>query len=153
AHEVNGHDTSSRIVPHQNGQSNGHIALPLASQPAQAANGSDHGDRLVDYIRDRVAAVLEVGADTVDPDQPLMTLGLDSLSAMELKAEIDKKLGSPVPLSMLLEGSGIRELAQKVSERLNDSPDSSTDTPGKKSSENSEDRLSHGQQMLWYAHQ
>ena len=47
-----------------------------------------------------------------------MSLGLDSLSAMDLKVEIDAGLGTTLPLSMLMEVSGIRELAEWASERL-----------------------------------
>ncbi len=48
----------------------------------------------------------------------LLSLGLDSLSAMDLKIEIDAGLGTTLPLSMLMEGSGIRELAERASEHL-----------------------------------
>ncbi len=50
--------------------------------------------RLIEYFRDRVAAVLGLAPDKVDPDRPLMSLGLDSLSAMDLKIEIDAGLGA-----------------------------------------------------------
>ncbi len=71
-------------------------------------------ERLIEYFRDRVAAVLELAPDKVDLDRPLLNLGLDSLTAMELKVEIDAFLGASLPLSMLLESGGIRELAESA---------------------------------------
>ncbi len=71
-------------------------------------------ERLIEYFRDRVAAVLELAPDKVDLDRPLLNLGLDSLTAMELKVEIDAFLGAALPLSMLLESGGIRELAESA---------------------------------------
>ena len=60
-----------------------------------------------------MAAVLELAPEKVDLDRPLLNLGLDSLTAMELKVEIDSFLGAAMPLSMLLESGGIRELAER----------------------------------------
>ena len=112
--------------------------------------------RLMEYFRDRVAAVLGLAPDKVDPDRPFMSLGLDSLSAMDLKVEIDAGLGTTFPLSMLMEGSGIRELAERVSERLAGTPTGSSrrepSAPCRATVE-AGPPLSHGQQMLWYAHQ
>ena len=59
----------------------------LAGLPADVRH-----KRLMEYFRDRVAAVLGLAPDKVDPDRPLMSLGLDSLSAMDLKMEIDAGL-------------------------------------------------------------
>ena len=112
--------------------------------------------RLIEYFRDRVAAVLGLAPDKVDPDRPLMNLGLDSLTAMELKVEIDACLGTTLPLSMLMEGSGIRELAERVSERLAGAATASrAGRAGQRAPSTPEagPPLSHGQQMLWYAHQ
>ena len=55
----------------------------------------------------------ELAPDKVDLDRPLLNLGLDSLTAMELKVEIDAFLGAALPLSVLLESGGIRELAER----------------------------------------
>ncbi len=147
-------DGISHAEPHHNGLSNDHGSSPIERHAEPVASGRDDRDRLIEFFRGRVADVLGLSLDKVDPDRPLMTLGLDSLTAMELKVEIETGLGAVLPLSMLMEGSGIRELADRVSEHLHESPAPSpeasvaTATPGEP-----EQRLSHGQQMLWYAHQ
>jgi amino acid adenylation domain-containing protein len=110
-------------------------------------------ERLIEYFRDRVAAVLELAPDRVDLDRPLLNLGLDSLTAMELKVEIDAFLGAALPLSMLLESGGIRELADGAFALLATTPARLPETAIAPVSEESEERLSHEQQLLWYAHQ
>ena len=88
---------------------------------------------------------------------PLMSLGLDSLSAMDLKVEIDAGLRTTLPRSMLMEVSGIRELAEWASDRLADAPAGSIEPAAPadcvQSTVEASPPLSHGQQMLWYAHQ
>ena len=54
---------------------------------------------------------------------------------------------------MLMEGSGIRELAERVGEHLNAPPAPLPETSAAAAPGESDLRLSHGQQMLWYAHQ
>ena len=109
--------------------------------------------RLIEYFRDRVAAVLGLAPDKVDPDRPLLSLGLDSLSAMDLKIEIDAGLGTTLPLSMLTEASGVRELAERASEYAAGPPIQPSETYSPSGHEESDQPLSHEQQLLWYAHQ
>jgi amino acid adenylation domain-containing protein len=120
----------------------------LLSSPADVRR-----QRLVEYFRDRVAAVLGLAADKVDPDRPLLSLGLDSLSAMDLKIELDAALGTKLPLSMLIDASGIRELAERASAHLAGAATQPAPAPVPPEAGESEPRLSHGQHLLWYAHQ
>jgi amino acid adenylation domain-containing protein len=128
-----------------------------APEGLSALPGDASAQRLVEYFRDRVAAVLGLTPEKVDPDRPLLSLGLDSLSAMDLKMEIDAGLGTKLPLSMLMEGMGIRELAARVSENFPLKRTASSEPPevDERASATvaADPRLSHGQQMLWYAHQ
>ncbi len=120
----------------------------LASLPADARRR-----RLTEYFRERVAAVLGLPADKVDPDKTLISLGLDSLSAMDLKLELDARLGTPLPLSMFLESSGIHELAENATALLAESPTRSIEPVVDPTSGVADLRLSHEQQLLWYADQ
>jgi amino acid adenylation domain-containing protein len=110
-------------------------------------------ERLMEYFRERVAAVMGLAPDKVDPDRPLLSLGLDSLSAMDLKLELDAALGTKLPLSSLMESSGIRALAASASAQLADAPSRPSDTALAPTLDESDQRLSHEQQLLWYAHQ
>ncbi len=67
--------------------------------------------RLAGYLRERAAAALGVPAAAVALDQPLTGLGLDSLSAIELKGSVESALGLALPLADLLQGASARDLA------------------------------------------
>jgi NAD(P)-dependent dehydrogenase (short-subunit alcohol dehydrogenase family)/acyl carrier protein len=80
------------------------------------------------FVRGEVARVLghkdgadEKGAGGVDPETPLLHLGLDSLMAVQLRNTLCQSLGIELPLSELLSGASAAELARgawrRVSER------------------------------------
>ncbi|HEY0640684.1 MAG TPA: amino acid adenylation domain-containing protein [Pseudonocardiaceae bacterium] len=60
-----------------------------------------------------VARVLGVPADELGPDLPLTRLGLDSLRAVELRHALDERFGLDVPLSELLSGATVADLASR----------------------------------------
>ena len=124
-------------------------------------------DRFIEEFRGRVADVLGMTPEKVDPDRPLLTMGLDSLSAVDLKVDVESSLGVTLALSSLLEGATIRDLAEQaaaqgarpsnepaepaaaaVPEAMLEHPALSEPLSGE-----SGQPLSHQQQMLWYAHQ
>jgi amino acid adenylation domain-containing protein len=74
--------------------------------------------KVLDYLRGRVAGVLRLEPGGVDPERPLNTLGLDSLVAMELKAQVEADLGDVLPLTSLLESPTVGHLAERVLARL-----------------------------------
>ena len=145
-------------------------AAPSVGSPVRGPLGlstEDHSDRFIEELRRRVADVLGMTSEKVDPDRPLLTMGLDSLSAVDLKVEVETSLGITLPLSRLLEGATIRDLAEQaavqgagpsngpsepavasVPEAKPEPPAISEPLPGE-----SGQPLSHGQQFLWYAHQ
>ncbi|WP_426959652.1 SDR family NAD(P)-dependent oxidoreductase [Muricoccus radiodurans] len=51
-------------------------------------------ERLVDAIREEVAAILRLPVTEVDPDRALIDLGLDSLMALELRLGLEKRTGA-----------------------------------------------------------
>lgn len=63
------------------------------------------------YILEQAARVLRLSPSRMLPEQPLTTLGLDSLMAMELKNQIEIELGVTVSASKLLAGLSARQLA------------------------------------------
>ena len=54
---------------------------------------TERREMLAAYLRERAAAALGVPASAVAADQPLTSLGLDSLAAVELKAELEAAFG------------------------------------------------------------
>ena len=64
---------------------------------------------LAGYLRERASAALGM---PVGLDQPLTGLGLDSLSAIELKGAVESALGLSLPLADLLQGISVAGLAE-----------------------------------------
>src|SRR5436305_141184 len=63
------------------------------------------------WLKGQAARRLQLPAERIDPGQPLVSLGLDSLSAIELAHDLETALGVSLPLAGLLEGWSVRDLA------------------------------------------
>lgn len=70
------------------------------------------------YFLEQIARVMELEADRIDPDQPMNTLGLDSLMAIELKNGIESSLSISLPMAKFLEGPSASQLAEMVVDLL-----------------------------------
>jgi acyl-CoA synthetase (AMP-forming)/AMP-acid ligase II/acyl carrier protein len=66
------------------------------------------------HFRDQVARVLRLDPAAVDPHQPVNTLGLDSLTTLELKNALEASLGVSLPVTRFLKGASIYGLASQV---------------------------------------
>jgi acyl carrier protein len=62
--------------------------------------------------------VLRLSAISLDVEQPLNNVGIDSLMAIELKNRIEADLGVTVPMVKFLEGPSVRVLATFVVEQI-----------------------------------
>ncbi|HSK77422.1 MAG TPA: AMP-binding protein, partial [Thermoanaerobaculia bacterium] len=106
---------------------------------------------LAAFLAERVAAAVGVPAGAVFPEQPLTSLGLDSLAAVELKGSVEAALGLPVPLADLLQGVGTRALAEKILAGLAEAGPEAEDVPPVRALSLSGDQpLSFGQRGLWF---
>ncbi|MBY0585867.1 SDR family NAD(P)-dependent oxidoreductase [bacterium] len=103
----------------------------LAGQASKKAEGDDelrqrlldtpHEDRLEmlqSYFVDQIARVMELDAARINPEQPMNTLGLDSLMAIELKNGIESSLGVNIPMAKFLEGPSAHQLSRIVLELM-----------------------------------
>ncbi len=70
-------------------------------------------------IRSRVAEILESPVNEVPMDQPLDTLGLDSLMAFELREEIKQSIGVEVSLEVFLQDITLWDLSATLTDELN----------------------------------
>lgn len=109
-------------------------------------------DKLVAFVRERVARVLGHSPDRVEIERPLTTMGLDSLMAMELRGAIESELGATVPLTSFLEGPNVAQLAERVLSLWSDNnegrtPLTAADGPV------TQFPLAPNQQSLWFLHQ
>ena len=125
------------------------IAAALTRESLDALAPAERRGMLASYLRERAAAVLGVAASAISA-QPLTALGLDSLSAVELKGSVESALGLPVPLDGLLQGIGVDELAGIL---LTDAPAPAKETvPPRALSLDGDQPLSPGQRGLWFLH-
>ncbi len=96
------------------GASNGtltRVAL-LAEMPAERR------ERLVRYLSQHVAAALHMPADGLDIERPLNTLGIDSLTAVEVKNRIERDLQLTVPVVKFLDGYSVAEFTRYILEAM-----------------------------------
>jgi len=66
------------------------------------------------FIAGQVASVFGITADKMDRQTPLAQLGLDSLMAIELKNRIEKDAGIVLPMTEIMHGPNLAQLAQVV---------------------------------------
>ena len=80
------------------------------------------------YLRELVAGVLRTPAHRLDISQPLTTLGLDSLMAIELKNRIELELKVRIPIVTFLQGPSIEQFTRQVLQQITTmAPAESTD--------------------------
>lgn len=73
---------------------------------------------LADYLHDLVAKVLRIERARFDVQQPLNTLGMDSMIAIELKNQIDHHLRVNISVVDLLQGSNIMLITSRILPQL-----------------------------------
>jgi natural product biosynthesis luciferase-like monooxygenase protein len=65
-------------------------------------------------LRNQLAPLLGISPSQLNPQQPLNTLGLDSLKAVEIKNQIEAKFGLVLPMETFLEDINITQLATQI---------------------------------------
>ncbi|MEI6160023.1 MAG: type I polyketide synthase, partial [Roseococcus sp.] len=87
--------------------------LDLASLTPEAA-----AEVLLGIVRGEVARILRLPADAVDPDRPLIELGLDSLMALELRLGVEKRTGLEMPMTTVGGSRSARDLVGRIAANL-----------------------------------
>jgi acyl carrier protein len=96
-----------------------HTSHPGAKRDALlTAEPGERHQLLQSYLSEQVARVLGFSASTLDVQQPLSNLGLDSLMAVELKNRIAVDLGVNVPMVKFLQGFSVAQAAPQLLEQL-----------------------------------
>lgn len=103
----------------------------------QRLKSADSEVRLVELqaiIHANLGDVMGIDADLIEPDQPLVSLGLDSLMGMELRGKLESKLGIGIPMSALLDEPSVISLAEVAAAAYeNSSTSADPSTPGQPS--------------------
>lgn len=76
---------------------------------------------LENYICEKVARAHNLPPSVLDAQQPLNSLGLDSLTAMELKNTIELELKVEVPITIFLQEPSIAQFASQLLEQMTSS--------------------------------
>lgn len=83
-----------------------------------AAPPEERSEMLESYIQEQVAKVLRIPPSRLDREKSLMNTGLDSLMALELKNRIESNLAIDLPVTNLIKGPSIKELAAQLLDQL-----------------------------------
>ena len=108
-----------------------------SSRTLAAAVGStrsaEHEAFMLQQVQEAVAAVL--GSADIDPQQPLMAAGLDSLSSVELRNSLEGKLGLELPTTLVFDYPTMAALAGFLASKIQPgasavakAPDTSSDS-------------------------
>ncbi|MFE6409916.1 amino acid adenylation domain-containing protein [Streptomyces sp. NPDC057837] len=98
-------------------------AAPVASAGPTAAPGGTSDTRLL--VRGLLAEALHLPPEAVDQDSAFLSLGLDSLAAVDLVRRLERALGRELPATLFFEYRTVRELAA----HLDAEPDAPGETP------------------------
>lgn len=79
-----------------------------------ATDVSERQRLLENFIREKIAASLKLSLSGMDVQQPLNSLGIDSLTAMELKGWIEAELGVEVPITLFLQEPSISQFSAQL---------------------------------------
>ena len=85
-----------------------------------AAEIAERTKLLVDYFAQQLAKIMGLNASDLQVDQPLNTMGLDSLMAIELKNTVETKLAVSIPMATFMEGPSVTTLAAAVAKLLDE---------------------------------
>lgn len=83
-----------------------------------AAATFSHRQLLLDYLKARLAEVLNLETEHIDPDEPIADLGLESLIAVDLAARIRSELGIDFSALVLLNNRTLNGLVDTVAKAL-----------------------------------
>ncbi|MBW4611874.1 MAG: amino acid adenylation domain-containing protein [Desmonostoc vinosum HA7617-LM4] len=108
---------------------------------------------LESYLKEQIGRSLSIPSDEVNFQQPLSSLGLDSLKVFELKNQIETDLQVTVSVSDFFEDLGIKKLATKLLTQLTTASDVPllSLTPARNTTQTHP--LSFAQQQLWFINQ
>jgi acyl transferase domain-containing protein/acyl carrier protein len=92
-------------------------AWPSASE-LRAADRTDRASLIAGALGAHVSHVLGCTPDRIDADQPLTTMGIDSLMAVEIRNRIETEWGLTLPMVQMLEGPTLSGLSAHLADQI-----------------------------------
>ncbi len=86
----------------------------------KAAPPEQRSELLTAAVAQKAASLLGIDPDKLPVDRPLLTLGLDSLMAVELRNWIESQLHIQWPIAELMRGEGLDRICVKMAESMPD---------------------------------
>jgi acyl transferase domain-containing protein len=86
----------------------------------RAAEPAQRQQLLERYLSERLADVLGLGSGTLDVNEPLYTLGLDSLMVFKLGSQLERELGIGIRMTALLEGPSVSRLSALLLSKMDE---------------------------------
>lgn len=84
----------------------------------KSADQSEHKPILISYFQDLISGIMGLEPEDFEVDQPLNTMGLDSLMAIELKNKVNTELGVDLNLVRYMEDTSILDLVEELSGQI-----------------------------------
>src|SRR5205085_8381244 len=91
---------------------------PLDRQALLGLPPAERLPALAAHLRRELARAVRLPVSRLDPSQPLVRQGLDSLAAVELQHGLEGTFGFRIPPVALLDGGSLDELAEELLSRL-----------------------------------
>jgi len=95
---------------------------PQAPGPGEPPASTERPTSLFDYVRSLMAKAVEMHETDIDPDQNIMELGADSMTAMSMVKELETRYKIELPATLLFEYSTLNELVDFLKTEIVDSP-------------------------------
>lgn len=77
---------------------------------------------LLSYLRQQLARSLHAEPESIDAQQPLINMGIDSLMAVGFRQRVQQVTGLEIPVVLVLGGASLDTLAERLSETFADVP-------------------------------
>jgi acyl carrier protein len=98
-------------------------SLPLLQERLPALPPAEHLAFVTGMLVEELARVFRLPKETIDTEQPLKDMGLDSLLAVELRQKMEALSGLRLPPAVVFDHPSVRALAKMLLEELTDTLD------------------------------
>ena len=99
----------------------------LTRRQLYALTAGERRPTLLTYLTARIAAALHMPAANLDPLRPLNSIGIDSLTAVEVKNRIERDFKVTVPIVKFLDGFAVADFADFMLAELGKAADAQDD--------------------------
>ena len=110
--------TLARLIPASDQNPLTASAAEAAAQRVKAAAAGERVDQISSYLLERIAQTLRVPAADLDEFAALSALGIDSLTAVELRSWVQSDMGVELAVEQMFTTPSIRELAVSIDQQL-----------------------------------